>query len=585
MKSMESRLRLAFLCVVVLLAVQGVVAYRNIVSVSDTQQRFYEQRLTISDIETRLSDLRLQVFKLLGTLNPQQMDLLRTAYDANAQRLRRDLLRVGIDETAVDRHFAIYHRIIQLQYDFSLRSAAELVNGPSKDLHESLVSRLRDLSQAARDRAETRIAADNRRTLFITFGLLVLALATAFVWAFVLSRTLTDRKKAEAERERLQRQLRQSHKMEAVGTLAGGIAHEFNNLLSIIVGNAELAREDIPADHPAQAFVDEIYHSSLRGRDVVKQLLAFTRPSAPQRKVVELGPIAADARRLLRASMPASIRLDLRDTAEGGRILGDPTQIHQVIINLCNNAAHALEETGGRIEVRIDRRTVDSSLHFVEKNIPPGEYVRLQVTDDGPGIPSEHLNRVFDPFFTTKDVGQGTGMGLTVVHGIIKAHAGGIRIESPPAGGTAVSCYFPASADPEPTEAPEKPPPPPGRERLLIVDDEPQIAAVARMRLERLGYRVEAFTDPQEAVSRFEAAPDAFDLVLTDWSMPAMNGDRLIRRLRELRPDIRTIVCTGYNEKIDDQRQEAIGANGLLLKPTEKDDLAQTVRRVLDRVS
>ncbi len=394
---------------------------------------------------------------------------------------------------------------------------------------------------------------------------------------------ITDRVLAERERRALQAQLDQAQKMEAIGTLAGGIAHEFNNILSIVLGNTELALDDLPDWNPAHGFLLEAKQASLRGKDVTRQLLSFGRKSIQQKEPVRIGQIIQESIRFLRASIPANIRFS-QNIAETSRpVLADQTQIHQLLINLCNNAAQAMEDGGGKLGIRLEDVSVPEREFFSDQILEPGEYVRLTVSDTGCGIPKDVLERVFHPFYTTKAVDEGSGLGLSVVHGIVKDTNGFIRIESEPAKGTTVCCYFPTT-DAAPRKAVEAEETPlTGTETILFVDDEPSLVKMTHETLERLGYCVEAQTDPSEAFVRFLENPDGFDLVVTDMTMPQMTGDQLISRLKEIRPHIKTIICTGYSKKLSDKRAADLGADAFIMKPIDSETLARTVRQVLDR--
>ena len=394
---------------------------------------------------------------------------------------------------------------------------------------------------------------------------------------------ITARKKAEEEKAALEIQLLHARKMESIGTLSGGIAHDFNNLLGIILGNAEMAMDDVPELHPAKFNLNEIRTASLRARDVVKQLLSFGRKTDPKQRPVKLVQIAEDALKFLRSSIPTSIEIRQNipvDTDDS--ILADSTQINQVMINLCTNAAHAMEDTGGVMTIGIQNIYLDQISAAVYPHLPPGNYVKLTVSDTGPGIDPEIKNRIFDPYFTTKEVGKGSGIGLSVVHGIVKNHNGAISVDSKFGKGTTFSILFPvaeeeAVIETEPVEKLST-----GNERILIVDDEESMAEIGRRRLERLGYRVEAKTNSIEALELFRADPDQFDLVITDMTMPHITGDKLVKEILKIRPDMPTILCTGFSEKIDEEKAKEIGVRQYIEKPFDRGKLSRLVRKVLD---
>lgn len=393
---------------------------------------------------------------------------------------------------------------------------------------------------------------------------------------------ISDRKQAEKEKESLEVQLRQAQKMEAVGTLAGGIAHDFNNILNIILGNTELAMDEIPKWHPAGFNLNEIQKASMRARGVVRQLLNFSRKSDLKQKPISLIPVIKDALRFLRATLPKNIEIRQNIQNVPDIVFADPTQIHQVMINLFTNASHAIEDVPGVIEIGIERIVLDviSTTHY--SDLDAGNFVKLSVSDTGPGIAPEIMDRIFDPYFTTKELGKGTGMGLSVVHGIVKNHGGAVTVESMPEKGATFNILLPViEAEPESKiERHEKLPG--GTERILFVDDEDSIVLTMQYRLERLGYQVKATTKPMDALELFKSDPHQFDLIITDMTMPDMNGDRLIKEVLKIRPHMPAILCTGFHEKISEEKAKKMGIVGYFEKPINKFELAGLVRKVLD---
>ena len=393
---------------------------------------------------------------------------------------------------------------------------------------------------------------------------------------------ITKRKKAEAERVKIEAQLRHTQKMEAIGTLAGGIAHDFNNILAAIIGFADMAKDDIPDYSPARLQIDEVLKAGNRAKNLVKQILAFSRKSDQHLTPVRICSIIDDAANFLRATIPATIdiRIDMDDGA--GTILADGTQIHQILLNLCTNAAHAMEEDGGILSIalksveRLNRELVNGA------ELPPGEYLCLSVSDTGEGIEKKNLQRIFDPYFTTKEVGKGSGMGLSVVHGIVKNHNGVIEVESVPRKGTAFHIYFPKVEDMAEEISIDAPEVPIGKEHILVIDDDTSIALLTKNRLVRLGYQVVVMTSIIEALDVFAVDPRAFHLIVTDQTMPQMTGEQLAGKLRQIRADIPIIMCTGYSSKIDAEKARGLGIDAFLMKPFEKEELARTVRHVLD---
>lgn len=400
-------------------------------------------------------------------------------------------------------------------------------------------------------------------------------------WIQVTFRDITDRKLAEGEKKKLEAQLQQAHKMEVIGTLAGGIAHDFNNILGIILGNTELAIDDVPEWDPARFNLQEIRTASLRAKDVVHQLLSFARKTKPEKKPTNIIPIIKESLKLLRSSIPTSIEIRQNITKNVDTILADPTQINQVLINLCTNADHAMPD-GGILEVSLKNIELDENTATQYSDLNPGQYVNLTVCDTGHGISQGDIDRIFDPYFTTKEVGKGTGMGLPVVHGIVKSHGSTISVESKLGKGTTFHIYFPVIEEEAVIETETVEELPIGNERILFVDDEESMVYVGRTRLERLGYQVETRMNPVEALELFRSQPDQFDLIITDMTMPKMTGDKLTREILNIRPDIPIILCTGFSEKINGEKAKEIGAAGYLDKPHDKRDLAIRVRQVLD---
>ena len=392
---------------------------------------------------------------------------------------------------------------------------------------------------------------------------------------------ITDRKLAEAEKERIQARLRQAQKMEAMGTLAGGIAHDFNNILAAIVGYIELALMDIPHGMAAARNLREALQSALRARDLIKQILAFSRGVEQEHKPLMLRPIVKEGIKMLRVSLPKTI--EIREIMNSdGATLSDPVQINQVLINLCTNAAHAMRQEGGVLEIALEDVRVDKPLQVHGKELPPNEYVRLRVRDTGHGIAPEHMDRIFDPYFTTKDVGEGTGLGLAVVHGIVDSSHGGILVRSEPGKGTVFDIYFP-KLEKVPTEKGKKESsaPPLGVETILFVDDETDFLDIGKRLLESLGYKVVAADHPNDARKIFEDDPQQFDLAIIDRMMPQMRGEKLAEIIHRIRPDMPIVLCTGYAEPRNDGALKKLGISALVMKPLRISELAQTIRNVL----
>lgn len=383
------------------------------------------------------------------------------------------------------------------------------------------------------------------------------------------------------EQKKLESQLQQSQKMEAIGTLAGGIAHDINNILGIILGNTELAMDDTPDWNPVRLNLEEARIASLRAKDVVRQLLSFARKTEMEKKPTNIIPIVKESFKLLRSSIPTSIEIRQYISKDVDTILADPTQINQILINLCTNADHAMPD-GGIIEIVLNNIELDEANTAQHSDLYPGRYVNLTVTDTGHGISPEVIDRIFDPYFTTKEVGKGTGMGLSVVHGIVKKHNGAITVKSDPGKGTTFSIFFPAVEEDAVIESEPTEKLPTGNEKILFIDDEPSIVNMTRQMLERLGYEVDTKMSSIEALELFRSKPDQFDLIITDMTMPSMTGDKLVKEILNIRPDMPTIICTGFSDKIDAEKAKEIGATEYVEKPVDKRNLAFKVRSVLD---
>ena len=394
---------------------------------------------------------------------------------------------------------------------------------------------------------------------------------------------ITAQKRIQAEKKRLEIQLRQAQKMEAVGTLAGGIAHDFNNILGAIIGYAEIMQMyDLPDDSPIRPSLDQVLKAGHRAKDLVKQILTFSRQSEKELKPIQLHPIVNEVVKFLRATLPATIEIRQHIEAKTGAVLADPTQIHQVLMNLCTNAHHAMWENGGLLEISLTHVEINAGEANQFEGLESGVYQKISVSDTGHGMPPEILERIFDPYFTTKEKGVGTGMGLAVVHGIIKRHNGAVRVDSNPGRGTCFHVYLPVIESQARLELEKYDPLPMGNERILFVDDELALVNLGKQMLNRLGYHVVTRTSPSEARALIKERPEQFDLVITDMTMPQMTGEELARELIELQPDIPIILCTGFSEKMSIEKAKSMGIRGFLLKPLTVRDLAETIRNVLD---
>ena len=398
----------------------------------------------------------------------------------------------------------------------------------------------------------------------------------------VIVRDVTDRVEAQKEKGEMEVHLRQTQKLEAIGTLAGGIAHDFNNVLTSIMGFSALVEEELPQNSPHREHMREILTASERARDLVEQILTFARHGEPRRKPIEIVSVVREALRLMRASVPATIEIRQDIDERCGTVLADPTQIHQVVVNLVTNACQAIGDSAGSVEVSLRQVEVDSAIARIHPTLRGVPQVRLTVSDTGRGMDRSVRERVFEPFFTTKEAGRGTGLGLSVVHGIVTAHGGYITCRSEVGRGSSFDVYLPrlderVNREPEKTKAA-----PSGAENILFVDDEAAIVQFAQETLQKAGYHVTPLTSSTEALRVFRENPERFDLVFLDVAMPRMNGVELARELLKLRPEVPIILGTGFSDFITAEEATRMGAREFVLKPYGLQDLRKTIRRVLD---
>ncbi|MBU1628441.1 PAS domain S-box protein [bacterium] len=385
-------------------------------------------------------------------------------------------------------------------------------------------------------------------------------------------------------KHQLENQLLQSQKMEALGTLAGGIAHDFNNILSAIMGYTELVIMDLPPNSKDEDRLNEVVKASLRAKDLVKQILTFSRQSDKERKPINITYVLKEVLKLLRASLPSTIEISQKIDCKHETIMGDPVEIHQVIMNLCTNAAQAMHEKGGKLEVKLINIDINSENKLQHPDLSQGSYIQLSVSDTGKGIDKDIIERIFDPYFTTKKKSGGTGLGLAVVHGIVESYRGAISVQSNTSSGTTFKVYFPkieAFEDNIKIESEEHIPF--GNEKILFIDDEQCLVNVNKDFLERLGYSVTTRASSIEALGLFKNQPDRFDLVITDQTMPNLTGIALAKEIINIRPDIPIILCTGFSKAIPRKNLESMGIKELILKPIVQRDLAITIRKTLDK--
>ena len=382
------------------------------------------------------------------------------------------------------------------------------------------------------------------------------------------------------ERE-LEQRIQQNQRLESIGTLAGGIAHDFNNLLFPIMGYTELCMGALPPGSQVREDLEKVMGAARRATDLVQQILSFSRRSNHERKPLRVASVVKEALKLLRASIPVTIDIRQEISAAAEAVIADPTEIHQVVMNLCTNAFHAMPD-GGILTVGLKAVDLDSDVCAAITHCKPGRYLNLSVEDTGCGIPLEIRNKIFEPYFTTKEEGRGTGLGLAVTHSIVAACGGMINVYSEPGEGTRFSLYFPVAED-TPTEAVEKTTITGiGDEHILFIDDDAAIVALGKRTLERYGYSVTISTDPVQALEQFKKAPADFDMVITDMTMPGMTGDRLADAMLKIRPDLPIIVSTGFSEQINKEKAQKMGIRRLLGKPVAPGTLLETIREIFD---
>jgi PAS domain S-box-containing protein len=379
----------------------------------------------------------------------------------------------------------------------------------------------------------------------------------------------------------LEAQLHQSQRMQSIGTLAGGIAHDFNNILSAIIGYTELTIDYLENGSLPYNNLQEVLEAGERAKGLINQILTFSRQSEQDLKPLQLKLIVKEALKLIRATLPSTIEIH-QDLTSDAAILGDQIKIHQVLMNLCTNAGHAMPGKGGMLSVCLSEVELDSSFRIKHFDIKPGPYLKLSISDTGHGMSASLMERIFDPFFTTKEKGKGTGMGLSVVHGIVKSHNGTIHVYSEPGEGSTFNVYLPIIEKQLEQKIRAEKPIPTGTEHILFVDDEESLINMGKQLLVSLGYDVTTRISSIEALELFKTRPDTFDLVITDLTMPNMTGDELAKQLMAIRSDIPVILCTGFSTRITEEKAKSMGIRAFILKPLIRKDIAETIRKVLD---
>ncbi len=397
-----------------------------------------------------------------------------------------------------------------------------------------------------------------------------------------LKKEIDIRQKFERERAELEKQLFQLQKMETIGTLAGGIAHDFNNILTPILGYTDMALEELPEESNLRFDIEQINSAATRGKDLVQQILTFSREVDFKKKPIRIQPIIAEVLNLIKASLPPNVEIKQSLDPGIGSVFADPTQIHQVLMNLCTNANHAMMKTGGVLEVILDSVWVDKKTEEKITNLKKGEYIRLIISDTGYGMDIKTKERIFEPFFTRKEVGSGSGLGLSVVHGIITNYGGAIVVDSTPNKGTSFTIYLPkVGSDPSGSEKSTRKLLK-GDEQILFVDDEPEITFMGKKMLENLGYKVTIKSDSISALEEFKNEPAKYSLLVTDQNMPKIEGTELAFRMKGIKPELKVIIITGYSDNLSDEILTRIGISEVILKPLRLDDFSKIIRRVLD---
>ncbi len=398
-----------------------------------------------------------------------------------------------------------------------------------------------------------------------------------------LTKEIQEHKIAVQTKQKMEAQLRQAQKMEAIGTLAGGIAHDFNNLLTPILGFSEMIKAEIKQPHPMAGDINEIIKAANRAKELVQQILAISRQTEREVRPIRVELVVQEALKLLRATIPTTIKIETQLHTECPPVMADPIDIHQIIMNLCTNAYHAMRQNGGVLTVTLTEIQIGKAFE-AESTLSAGQYTLLEICDTGTGIPKDCVDKIFEPYFTTKQQGDGTGLGLAVIHSIVQSLKGGICVKSEPGHGTCFSVYLPATTSPdaggqlkEDQQAYVT-----GTERILLVDDDISVLKIETRILAGLGYQVTAKGASKEALEAFALAPDKFDLIITDMTMPDMTGIDLIQKILELSPGMKSILCTGYSDSRAVEVIREMGINAILTKPVTLASFARTVRRVMD---
>ncbi len=396
------------------------------------------------------------------------------------------------------------------------------------------------------------------------------------------AKNITDRREAEKQRFKMEAHIRDVQRIESLGTLAGGIAHDFNNILAAILGYAQLAQFKCQADSSLNKYMSEIFKAGNRAKELVQQILLFSRQGSSEKRPIDIGKVVNEALKLIKATMPANIAILKNISDNLAPVFASEIQIHQIVMNLCTNAYHAINATDGILDVSLKAISILDQDTQSYTGMKPGRYILLSIGDNGCGISPDIINRIFDPYYTTKPTGEGTGLGLSTVYGIVNDHGGSINVYSEVGIGTTFHVFFPAADTATEMVVEQADQLPTGNECILLVDDEKTLIDLGRKLLERLGYRVETRVSSTEALEDFRSDPQKYDLIVSDMTMPKMTGDDMARKMKAIRPNIPIILCSGFSDRIHAQTMKAIGVSAVLMKPVIYADLAHTVRQVLE---
>ncbi len=561
----------------------------------DLQARVTEKRAQdeIGGLQHGVNSMGEKLAQTFSALQ-QKIDQLRTA-EAELERQKGFLSRL-VENIPVA--VMVKNPAHDFRYEFVNERAALLFRKPATEILGQDDSTLlpADLARSQREHDKRSLeqrepvetleewpaASDNRICHLRAMRVPVSGAAGAPEFLLVVAEDITAKKKAQEERNRLENQLRQAQKMESIGTLAGGVAHDFNNILAAIIPNAHLAKADARDNESVQECLDEILAASERARRLVQQILAFSRCSPQERRPMQLEPLVKEGLKLLRSALPTTIDITTKIQPGLPAVVADPTQMHQVLVNLGTNAGHAMRDRPGNLEVQLALFTIDAHSPPSEPQLPPGEYVRLSVGDNGHGISEENLKRIFEPFFTTKTKEEGTGLGLAVVHGIVHDHQGAIQVYSKADRGTVFHIYLPACSAPAAEAASADTILPRGNgEHILFVDDEKALCDVAQKVLQASGYRVSVYQSPHAALSEFRSAPHRFNLAVTDLTMPGMTGIDLSLHLLAARPGFPIILATGFGGAWTPETVRRVGLREVIAKPVSPRELVSLIHRTL----